>query len=232
MDLGYFPCMLSQAFIVSVIFGENAVPAEILLKSFQNYIAKDEEDVAEALKGNFDADELIDVLDRFSCRKVPTKENTRDLTLKVAHKEMIQKPQYVADMWPEALMILNSKEKLITIESLCHLYQTGEPTNRKVQSMIQADPQNNSERAATEFLKRFVRGMDEAQLKSFLRYVTGADVICVPCISVQFSTLDGFARRSIAHTCGGSGLELPSTTTRLQNCGKSSTTFLRRRSGK
>ena len=54
-------------------------------------------------------------------------------------------------------------------------------------------------RAATEFLKRFVRGMDEAQLKSFLRYVTGADVICVPCISVQFSTLDGFARRSIAH---------------------------------
>ena len=85
--------MLSQAFIVSVIFGENAVPAEILLKSFQ-----DEEDVAEALKGNFDADELIDVLDRFGCRKVPTKENTRDPTLKVAHKEMIQKPQYVADV--------------------------------------------------------------------------------------------------------------------------------------
>ena len=98
LDLGYFPCMLSQAFVVSVIFGGKAFPAEILLKSFQNYIAKDEEDVAEALKGNFDADELIDVLDRFGCRKVPTKENTRDPTLKVAHKEMIQKPQYVADV--------------------------------------------------------------------------------------------------------------------------------------
>ena len=129
-------------------------------------------------------------------------------------------------------MILNSKEKLTTIESLCHLYQTVETTNRKVLSMIQADPQSNSERAAAEFLKHFVRGMDKAQLKSFLRYVTGADVICLPCISVQFSTLDGFARRSIAHTCGGSGLELPSTMTRLHNCGKSSTTFLRRRSGK
>ena len=112
---------------------------------------------------------------------------------------MIQKPQYMADAWREALMILNGKEKLTTIESLCHLYQTVETTNRKVLSMIQADPQNNSERAAAEFLKRFVRGMDKAQLKSFLRYVTGADVICLPCISVQFSTLDGFARRSIAH---------------------------------
>ena len=79
--------MLSQAFVVSVIFGGKAVPAEILLKSFQNYIAKDEEDVvAEVLKENFDADELIDVVDRFGCRKVPTKENARDLILEVAHK--------------------------------------------------------------------------------------------------------------------------------------------------
>ena len=65
--------MLSQAFIASVLFGENAVPEETLLKSFLNYIAKDEEAVvAEALKGNLDVNELIDVLDRFGCRKVPT----------------------------------------------------------------------------------------------------------------------------------------------------------------
>ena len=76
--------------------------------------------------------------------------------------------------------------------------------------MIQADPQNNSERAVVDFLKRFVRAMDQAQLNSFLRYVTGADVLCVPHISVQFSTLDGLARQPIAHTCG-SVLELPST---------------------
>ena len=135
---------------------------------------------------------------------------------------MIQKPQYVADAWREALVILNSKEELTTIQSLCHLYQTVVP-NRKVQTTIQANPQNNLLRAATEFLKCFVRVMDKAQLKSFLRYVTGADVICVPCISVQFLTLDGFARRPIAHTCG-SVLELPFTMT--QNVGKSSAIFL------
>ena len=54
--------------------------------------------------------------------------------------------------------------------------------------------------------------MGEAQLNSFMRFVTGADldVLCVPQISVQFSALDGFARGSIANTCG-SLLELPST---------------------
>ncbi|RMX38959.1 hypothetical protein pdam_00022502 [Pocillopora damicornis] len=122
-------------------------------------------------------------------------------------------PSYVADAWREALVILNSKEELTTIQSLCHLYQTVVP-NRKVQTTIQANPQNNLLRAATEFLKCFVRVMDKAQLKSFLRYVTGADVICVPY---------GFARRPIAHTCG-SVLELPFTMT--QNVGKSSTIFL------
>jgi len=211
LDLGYFPSVLSQAFIASVLFGENSVNEETLLKSFQNYIAKDEHDiVAEALKGNLDVDELIDVLDRFGCRKVPNQENARDLILEVAHKEMVQKPQYVADAWRETLMILKGKEEVATIEGLSNLYQKVKPTNRKVLSMIEADPQNNSERAAVDFLKRFVRGMDQAQLNSFLRYVTGADVICVPHISVQFSTLDGLARRPIAHTCG-SVLELPST---------------------
>ena len=141
---------------------------------------------------------------------MPTQENARDLILEVAHKEKVQKPQYVADAWREALMMPKSKEEMATMKGLRDRYQTVEPTNREVLSMIRADPQNNSERAAVYFLKRLVRGMDEAQLKSFLRYVTGADVLCVPSISVQFLTLDGLARRPIAHTCG-SVLELPST---------------------
>lgn len=211
LDLGYFPYMLSPAFVESVLFGEEAVAEEILLKSFQNYIAKDEEDiVSEALKGNVDVDELIDVLDSFGCRKVPNKENVRELILEVAHKEMVQKPQYVADCWRLPLRSLKGKKEFSTTEDLCNLYQRIKPTNRKVISMLKADPNNNSERAALDFLKRFVRGMGEAQLSSFMRYVTGADVLCVPQISVQFSALDGFARRPIAHTCG-SLLELPST---------------------
>ena len=137
--------MLSHAFIVSVLFGENSVHEETV-QSFQNYIAKDEDYiVAEALKGNLDVNELIDVLDRFGCRKFPNQENARDLTLEVVHKEMVRKPQYVADAWREILMTLKGKEQMATIEGLSYLHQKVKPTKRKVLSMIQADPQNNTE---------------------------------------------------------------------------------------
>ena len=100
---------------------------------------------------------------------------------------------------------------MATMKGLRDRYQTVEPTNREVLSMIRADPQNNSERAAVYFLKRLVRGMDEAQLKSFLRYVTGADVLCVPSISVQFLTLDGIgktAHRTYLWICSGAPINV------------------------
>ncbi|CAH3147114.1 unnamed protein product, partial [Pocillopora meandrina] len=60
--------------------------------SFQSCITKDEEDaVDEFLKENFDADELIDVLNRFDCRKVVTKKSLRAYSRKT-----IEKPQYLA----------------------------------------------------------------------------------------------------------------------------------------
>jgi len=41
-------------------------------------------------------------------------------------------------------------------------------------------------------------------------FTTGADVICVTNINVEFTKLERLARRSIAHTCG-CVLEIPST---------------------
>ena len=87
-------------------------------------------------------------------------------------------------------MVLKIKEEMATIDGLSNLYQQVKPTNWKVLSTIQANPQTKSERAAVQFLKHYARGMDHAQLNAFLRYVTVTDVHCVPVISVQFSTLD------------------------------------------
>lgn len=71
---------------------------------------------------------------------------------------MVQKPQYVADAWQDTLMILKNREDMATIEGLCNLYQKVKPTNWKVLSKVQADPQSNTKQAAVDFLKRFVRG--------------------------------------------------------------------------
>ena len=66
LDLGYIPCVLITAFIVCVVFEKTSIHEDIFLRSFQNYIAMDQEDVvAELVKGNFDANELIDVLNSF-----------------------------------------------------------------------------------------------------------------------------------------------------------------------
>lgn len=98
LDLGYVPCVLITAFTVCVVFEKTSVHQEIFLQSFQNYIAVDEEDVvAELVKGNFDANELIDVLNSFGQRKLLTKKKkVRDLILEVTHHEISEKPQFMA----------------------------------------------------------------------------------------------------------------------------------------
>ena len=78
IDLKYFPYMLSKAFIVSFLFGEESVSEEILINSFKRYLAKDEEKViSDALEGDLNSrredeedeeNDLIDILGRFDCR--------------------------------------------------------------------------------------------------------------------------------------------------------------------
>ena len=52
------------------------------------------------------------------------------------------------------------------------------------------------------------RGMNVEKLAKFLRFCTGASMICVEQIQVSFSDIEGAVRRPIAHICG-CVLELP-----------------------
>lgn len=223
-DLGYFPVMLSKAFVICAMFGEKAVSEDTLLESFNEYLAPSEEQVVrEALQRtdeewNLDDtadedqkdEELLDLLERFGCRKFPTKENIMSLILEVAHKEIIQKPQYVADCWDGVFKEALTKGNLSTLEGVCSVYQSLEPTTKKVLGMLHAAPKTNAEGSALDYFKRFIRGLDIHQLKCLLMFITGADVICVTKLEINFTKLEGLARRPIAHVCG-CVLELPST---------------------
>ena len=134
----------------------------------------------------------------------------KQILLELAHKELIQKAQYVADSWREIFQNFLAGKEVSAMSGLLEVYKRVEPTNKKVLNLLNVVPRTNSERASLDYLKRFIRGLDQSQLESFLRYVTGSDVICVRSINIQFSTLDGLARRPVAHTCGAV-LELPST---------------------
>ena len=216
LDLGYFPVMLSETFLAGVVFGESQIAQEVLLQSFNRYLAKDEEAVVcQALGENDISEEFVELLDRFNCRKMPTTENVKNLILEVAHKEIVQKPQYVADCWRDVLQTGFLDTKLSSMEGLRQIFKDIEPTNKKVLDMIRhannpTSPMSSGEQETLKYLKRFVRGLELAQLKSFLMFVTGADVVCVESIQVEFTKLEGLERRPIAHTCG-CVLELPST---------------------
>ena len=191
------------------------VPEEMLLNSFSKYVSKDERDLIEtALKDELDEsqdDEWMGFLERFECRTVPTKEKRKTVILELAHKEMVQIAQYVIDSWQKPVKDrLTGYDCFALKESFEKFYESCKPTVKKVLSMIKANPQNNSQRAALSYLQRYIRGLDDEKLTKFLRFCTSATMLCVESIKVTFTDLDGAARRPVAHICG-SVLELPTT---------------------
>lgn len=214
-DLQYFPLMLSQTFILATLLGEEAVPNEMIVKSFCKYLSKDEEEVVSNAmeKKSLDLsedEELMELLNRFDCRKLPSEDNILRLIEEVAHKELLQKPRYISDSWVSTIQGGLRGTKLGTREGLDLVLKEKEPTTRKVIALLRCKTSSPAEQAILHYLKQFIRGLDSPQLATFLNFVTGADVMCIDSIHVEFTKLDGYARRPIAHICGCI-LELPST---------------------
>ena len=84
------------------------------------------------------------------------------------------------------------------------MYKSIKPTNKKVLVLISAEPANNSERSVVGLLRKYIRGLDEKML------CKGGNVLCSGNITISFTSLDGAARRPVAHTCGPV-LEIPTT---------------------
>ena len=99
---------------------------------------------------------------------MPSKENIKSLILEVAHKEVIQRAQYVADCWNGIFRKSLADSKLSTLEGVSSAYQALEPTTKKVPGMLDAMLVTNAERAALDYFKRFVTGLEIPQLKCLL----------------------------------------------------------------
>lgn len=207
----YFPLMLSKTFFITCLYGESAVSEDLLLQSFMNFVSESEKKLIQScLDGQVDPldEELCDFLSTFDCKKVVNATNIKGILVELAHKELIQKPQYVAECWKSVIPWLcecfPQKEKLVNLyEKLC-------PTVSRVISCFEADETNEAERDAMKHLKRFVRGLDTAKLGKFLQFVTGSDIMLCDHIYVSFTKLDGLQRRPVAQTCTFT-LEIPCT---------------------
>ena len=215
-EVKFFPVMINKVFMFSTLFEGEKIADELLLKSFLRYVSKDERELIKlALNGSDlnekQEEEWTDFLERFDCRSIPMKEKRQKLILELAHKEMIQISQFIIDSWRKSFKAMPASYGAFrSLEGFEQLYESATPTVKRVLDLLRADPTSNSERSVFSFLKRYVRGLDGEKLTMFLRYCTGATMVCVESIKVSFTDLDGAARRPVAHTCG-SVLELPAT---------------------
>eukprot|EP00794_Sanderia_malayensis_P020779 gene20779-22807_t len=207
----YFPLILSSAFVCFILF--DMVPQDILLESFYLYLAPDESDTLKQSIQDFDTcdeDELMDVLDRFKCRRQVKASNIKEIVLELATQELIQKPHLMTTAMRPSFLKLKEFKPFQNPENVREFYNSKSPTPQKVLNLIKASPQNDREREMISFLQRYIRGLDSSQLQKFLRFTTGADVISVEKIEVSFVFLEGLARRPVARTCTPL-LELPNT---------------------
>ena len=100
--------------------------------------------------------------------------------------------------------------KLPNVSSIEQLYEASKPTPRKVIKLFQCNPVSKGEEQALGFLKQYVRGLGETSLRKFLRHSTGAAMLCVSAIFIEFNMSKGKGRAPIAHTCGQT-IVLPAT---------------------
>ena len=77
-------------------------------------------------------------------------------------------------------------------------------------SILQASPVTPAEGETLAHIKRFIRGLDQGKLATFLRFTTASDMLLTDTLKIVFTNYEGLQRRPVAHTCGYT-LEVPST---------------------
>ena len=116
----YFPIFLSKAFVISSLFGEQAVTRECLYDSFKMYISKDEQEMLrKCLDGQIDGtdEDRLEMLSSYKCYRQPTHENINVIVEEMAHQELIQKPKYIATVWNNELQALKSFPEFCDVSS-------------------------------------------------------------------------------------------------------------------
>ena len=217
----YLPVLLSQTFLACLFGGESAVTSAMLTQSFRNYISVDEKCLIDkCLAGDMkwddddddDDDEmsqLLEVLSNYDCRIIINSQNVIHVIEELAHKELLQKSQYIADCWKDMVCIL--LPSFPDFSALSKRYELLIRSTSKSLCCLEANPGSDGERDSLKFHKRYIKGLDTPQkLSKFVRFISGSELMLFDVIQGNFTNLSGLDRPAIVHTCN-TVLELSST---------------------
>ena len=144
-------------------------------------------------------EELLEFLERFNCREAVTPQNLRKVLLEIANQELIQKLRVMISTWQPSVQELKQYPHFQSVSGIQGLYDTLNPTNKKVLETLVAQPNTDAERDALKFLQHYIRGLDNEKLIQFLRFTTASDALSTNKLEVTFTKLEGAACKPIAH---------------------------------
>ena len=131
--------------------GVSAVTSAMLTQSFRSYISVDEKCLIDkCLAGVMkwdDEDEmsqLLEVFSNYDCRVMVNSENIIQVIEEIAHKELLQKPQYIADCWKDIVSTL--LPRFHDFAAISKRYELLIPSRSKILSCLEANPESGGER--------------------------------------------------------------------------------------
>ena len=169
-------------------------------------------------------------MEQFKCCSLVSKNNVKEVIVELSKQGLYQKPHLMGSCLKSLFYPL--KTKFPNTDDVRSLYQTLEPTNKKVISCIIASPQKEAESECLQYFKKYIRSPDTIMLKHLLCFLTGEEILVVEAINVTFKKNESkFTRRPIVHTCGPC-LEFPPHIVIFVNYERSFQVFLKSQHGK
>jgi hypothetical protein len=209
------PVRFCEASFIALVHGEEAVPNEVLKRSFLWYINQFERDIlCSLLEGenvpDYKKDAIYGLYQRFSMQCLPakTEEELKEHILTMARAEFVFKPMFFLSAMRRGIGEDNLKalQKELPIDKISELYDELSPTWEKVLQKLKKECEDlrpEQQRVFT-FLTIYVGSMDNNLLQRFLHFVTGSTATPrFPGIKVCFNGALGLNRVPCASTCSG-----------------------------
>ena len=144
-DVGYYPITINNAFMVSCVFGEQAVSEEMLFRSFLNFITYEKRETVKCslLKDILDLDEggtdedILEILNNFNCKRlVRNGKELTELLTEVAHEELMQTPCYIREAFETVFLYTKFIKDVGEMEQI---YNQVIPSCKKVLKILKPD---------------------------------------------------------------------------------------------
>jgi hypothetical protein len=200
IQFGAFPVRINQASIQQAIFGYAS--DECMVSSFLRLLpVRERKCLSNALLGNesFSVEDVLEVLEDYNLREMPSRNNIHTILLQVAKNEFVTKP---------FMCLLNIREGMgsfwndVSEEEVQSLYDFSRPTARRIISSLKCSVTDSKEAQVLRWLTRYLKSSTDVLLSNFLRFCSGTDVV-IPgaTIALKFNTMPPTALRPMAKTC-------------------------------